>query len=221
MSTIIEPTFEIAYLLVGFVLSVLVFIKGRKKIPYLILASVGFTIIASDAMTIVPRYAGFTFDQLEYAYSVIGVGSSVISIFMSCLYLAIYILYKHIYKKKTDPLIDITIYVLAAVKVIISLIPQYGFEINHNYYFFRFLSNLPFIVVGTLTAFYAFRWTKIQDNDKLFKFLEAIFIASLISFDFILAFKDNSLPLIIIAFMFALVIFGTSLPNYQTIRKQE
>ena len=116
--------------------------------------------------------------------------------------------------------VDITIYVLAAVKVIVSLIPQYGLELNHNYYLWAFLSNLPLIFVGVLTAFFAFKWTKIQD-DKFFKIIEAIFIASLISFNFILAFKNHALPLVIMAFTIIVIICGTSLYNYQTIRKQE
>ena len=220
MSTIIEPTFEISYLLVGLLLSVLVLIKGRKQIPYLILASVGFTIIATDAMIIIPKYLGFSFTELEYVYSFIGVGKSVVSIVMSIIYLLTFGGYKHVLKKKTDPFIDITIYVLASVKIIISLIPQYGLELNHDYYLWAFLSNLPFIIVGVLTAFFAFKWTKRQD-DKLFKIIEAVFIASLLSFDFVLAFKDHTLPLVIMALMIVLVVCGTSLYNYQTIRKQE
>ena len=220
MSTIIEPTFEISYLLVGLLLSVLVLIKGRKQIPYIILASVGFTIIATDAMSIIPRYIGFSFERLERIYAFIGVGKSVISILMSCIYLLVYVGYKYILKKKTNPFVDITIYVLAAVKVIVSLIPQYGLELNHNYYLWAFLSNLPLIFVGVLTAFFAFKWTKIQD-DKFFKIIETIFIASLISFDFILAFKNHALPLVIMAITIVVMICGTSLYNYQTIRKQE
>ena len=220
MFTNFEPTFEIAYLLVGLLLSVLVLVKGRKQIPYLILASVGFTIIATDAMVIVPKYAGFTFEQLEYVYSYIGVGKSIVSILMSIIYLLTYVGYKHVLKKKTDPFIDITIYTLAAVKIIISFIPQYGLELSQNYYLWAFLNNLPFVIVGVITAFFAFKWTRMQD-DKLFKLIEAIFVASLLSYNFVLAFKDHTIPLVIMSFMVVLVICGTSLYNYQTIRKQE
>ena len=92
MNIIIEPTFEVVYALIGLFLSIFVLIKGRKKIPYIILASIGFSIVVTDAMTIIPNYLGLSFVKLENFYEILGIGKAAISITLTLLYLSIYIL---------------------------------------------------------------------------------------------------------------------------------
>ena len=94
MNIIIEPTFEVVYALIGLFLSIFVLIKGRKKIPYIILASIGFSIVVTDSMTIIPNYLGLSFVKLENFYEILGIGKAAISITLTLLYLSIYILYK-------------------------------------------------------------------------------------------------------------------------------
>ena len=220
MNIIIEPTFEVVYALIGLFLSIFVLIKGRKKSPYIILASIGFSIVVTDSMTIIPNYLGLSFVKLENFYEILGIGKAAISITLTLLYLSIYILYKIIKRKETPILIDITLYVLAASKIIISLIPITTFEIVNNYFLISFIGNIPFIFLGLLVALYTFKWTSVAD-DELFEKLSILFAEALLSFTFVVVFNNYYIPLIITVFTGAILLFPTNFIGYQTIKKIE
>jgi len=220
MTTIIEPTFEVAYAIIGLFLSIFVLIKGRKRIPYIIMASIGFSIVLTDSMVIIPKYLGLSFLELENFHKTLGMGSAAMSITLSLIYVAIYALYKIIKNKNTPAIIDITVIVLAASKVIISIASVYGFELIENYYLVSFLSNIPLIGLGFISAFYTLKWTS-KTDDELYKKISLLFASALLSYTFVLTFKNSFIPLIIVAFGSVVLLFFPKFIGLNTIVKQE
>ena len=219
MYQFVEPTFEIAYLAVGLIISIYVLIKSRKRIPYLLLGSMGLTLVVCDAMVIIPKMIGDWCFDLQDIYNYVGVGRSAITIVMTTLFVLIYFFYRKVKSKEVNPVMDWFVSVLAVIRIVMTLIPISDIRLAGNYerYFFR---NIPFIVMSSTVVFYSYKWTK-TDMDYLFEGIEASFIAMLAFFAVSHSFNTTNNFMFIFLFPVVLGIVAISLIKFRFIRKRE
>ena len=219
MYQFVEPTFEIAYLAVGLIISIYVLIKSRKRIPYLLLGSMGLTLVVCDAMVIIPKMIGDWCFDLQDIYNYVGVGRSAITIVMTTLFVLIYFFYRKVKSKEVNPVMDWFVSILAVIRIVMTLIPISDIRLAGNYerYFFR---NIPFIVMSSTVVFYSYKWTK-TDMDYLFKGIEAAFIAMLAFFAVSHSFNTTNNFMFIFLFPVVLGIVAISLIKFRFIRKRE
>ena len=55
MQKIMEPAFEIAYLLVGLAISIFILVKSKKRVPYVLFGVMGLVLVFGDSFHLIPR----------------------------------------------------------------------------------------------------------------------------------------------------------------------
>ena len=219
MYQFVEPTFEIAYLAAGLIISIFVLIKSRKRIPYLLLGSMGLTLVICDAMVIIPKMIGDWCFDLQDIYNYVGIGRTAITITMTTLFVLIYFFYRHVKSKEVNPIMDWIVSVLAAIRIGMTLIPISDIQLSGNYEQY-FLRNIPFIALSSIVVIYSYKWTK-TDMDYFFEGIEAAFIAMLTLFAVSHSFKTSNNFMLISLFPILTGIVTISLIKFRFIRKKE
>ena len=220
MYSLMEPSFEIAYLLLGLILSIYVIIKGRNRVPFLLLAGAGLTIVITDSLTIIPNLLGYSFQRFENLYRLMGVGQNIISITTITIYVAVYVLYRIVYKDKINPVIDWFIYGLSITRIVLAIIPVEGIQLSQNYYLLSVFENIPVLGLGIAISFISFKFTSFEDAYEIREFKKLFFENVLVFSSFVL-FVDKIIPLIITALVVIFEISFSSFIGYRYIKKLE
>ncbi len=220
MYSLMEPSFEIAYLLLGLILSIYVIIKGRNRVPFLLLAGAGLTIVITDSLTIIPNLLGYSFQRFENLYHLMGVGQNIISITTITIYVAVYVLYRIVYKDKINPIIDWFIYGLSITRIALSIIPVEGIQLSQNYYLLSVLENIPVLGLGIAISFVSFKFASFKDKYEIREF-ERLFFESVFVFSSFALFVNRIIPLIITALAVIFEISFSSFIGYRYIKKLE
>lgn len=218
MAQFVEPTFLIAYLATGLIISIFVLIKAKKRIPYLLLGSMGLTLVICDAMVIIPKMIGDWCFALQDIYNYMGIGRTAITILMTTLFVLIYFFYRKVKSKEVNPIMDWFVSVLAVIRIVITLIPVSDIRLTGNYEEY-FLRNIPFIALSSIVVFYSYKWTK-HDIDYFFEAIEMAFIAMLTFFAVSHSF-NTSYPVIISLFPIFIGIVAISFIKFRFIHKRE
>lgn len=180
MQKIMEPAFEIAYLLAGLIISIVILAKSKKRIPYALFGVMGLVLVFGDAFHLVPRMAnswGIGGPDID-AY--LGIGKLITSITMTVFYVLLYWFFKLRYGKKTPICMDICLYALALVRVVLCLLPQNEWTNPNAPYLWGIYRNTPFFVMGIMMVILCFLWAK-GFGDKPFRFA---YLAIALSFVF-------------------------------------
>ena len=220
MYSLMEPSFEIAYLLLGLILSIYVIIRGRNRVPFLLLAGAGLTIVITDSLTIIPNLLGYSFQRFENLYRLMSVGQNIISITTITIYVAVYVLYRIVYKDKINPVIDWFIYGLSITRIVLAIIPVEGIQLSQNYYLLSVLENIPVLGLGIAISFISFKFTSFEDAYEIREFKKLFFENVLVFSSFVL-FVDKIIPLIITALAVIFEISFSSFIGYRYIKKLE
>ena len=169
MKEIMEPAVEISYLVIGLFFSTFILIKSKKRIPYIVFAVMGFTLIIGDAAHLVPRMLDSWNIPVTDIYAMLGIGKAITSITMTIFYVLLYWFYKLKYNKKNTLYLDVMIYALAVARIILCLLPQNEWTSQAAPYFWGLYRNIPFVILGFLMVLLSYRWTK-QYDDIYFKY---------------------------------------------------
>lgn len=119
MQKVMEPLFEIVYLLAGLVISAIILAKSNKRPQFVVFGVMGLLLVFGDAFHLVPRMLNAWQVGGENIVAYLGIGKLVTSITMTVFYLLLFWFFKLRYGKKTPIALDVTLYVLAAVRIIL------------------------------------------------------------------------------------------------------
>ncbi len=167
MQKIMEPAFEILYLVVGLVISILVLVRAKKRLPFILFGIMGLTLVFGDSFHLVPRILDFWSLGGENIVAYLGIGKLVTSISMTVFYVILYWFFKLRYDKKTPLALDICVYALAAVRIVLCALPMNEWTSADAPYLWGIWRNIPFFVLGALMVVLTFKWAK-ENGDKRF-----------------------------------------------------
>ena len=142
-----ESAFDIVYLLFAIVIGIGI-LRGRKDRIGALMGSAALILGVGDAFHLIPRVINY-FGSGDYT-AYLGFGKLVTSITMTVFYLLMYRLWLRVYEEKEDRKLTITIYILAAVRVLLCLLPQNGWLRNDGSVLWGVLRNIPFVALGEI-----------------------------------------------------------------------
>jgi hypothetical protein len=180
MQKIMEPTFEILYLIAGLAISIYILIKSKKKVPYILFGIMGLVLVFGDSFHLIPRIINSWELGGDNIYAYLGIGKLVTSITMTIFYIILYWFFKIRYQKKTPLYLDISLYLLAVVRIVLCLLPMNDWTNKDAPYLWGVYRNIPFVIMGIMMVIISLLWAK-QNNDKEFKYA---YIAISLSFVF-------------------------------------
>ena len=184
MQAIMEPIFDILYLITVSTIGIYMIVKGKQNKQYLLFGIMAVVLGFGDAFHLIPRVMALTTENgFEVYASALGIGKFITSITMTGFYVILYFIWRIRYNVKGKHYIT-AIYVLAGVfRIICCFFFTENDWINNCKncpMMWTLLRNIPFIIVGvmiiTLFAVSAFK-----HKDKNYY---CMFITIILSFGF-------------------------------------
>ena len=172
-----ESTFDILYLIFAILSGIVILIKHRNKNDVL-MGTAALVLGLGDSFHLVPRVLNYFIDKDFTWY--LGFGKLVTSITMTIFYILVFLLYKSVYNKddKSTKTVGITIYILAALRIVLCLAPGNNWFTGEGSMLWGTLRNLPFIVIGGIVVYLYF---KVRKEDK---YLGRLWLYTTLSFLF-------------------------------------
>ncbi len=166
MQAIMEPIFEIPYLIGVVALGILTLRLSGGRRQFTIFGVMAIVLGCGDAFHLVPRMYALLTDGLANHVPALGFGKLVTSITMTVFYVLLYHVWQARYKQKTAAL-TVVVYALAAARVALCLFPQNDWLSADAPLSWGIYRNLPFVALGLLIIFLYFRAAR-QHIDRAF-----------------------------------------------------
>lgn len=142
-----ESSFDIIYLLFAITSGIYLLVRSKTAAGRL-MGLAAFILGAGDAFHLVPRVLNYFVDG-DFSFW-LGTGKLVTSITMTVFYVLLYHLHCLLYNQKHGKMISISVYALAAARIIICLFPQNGWFSNGTNLFWAIFRNVPFAILGAI-----------------------------------------------------------------------
>ena len=160
-----ESTFDIVYLIFAFVMGVMILTRRRDAIGRL-MGCATLALGGGDAFHLIPRVLNY-FVNADFTRW-LGMGKLVTSVTMTVFYVLMYFLWLQTYEKEENKAISAAVYTLAAVRILLCLLPQNGWLQNDSPLLWSILRNLPFVALGGIIVVLFFQT---RNENKLFRFV--------------------------------------------------
>lgn len=168
-----ESSFDIIYLLFAITSGFYLLMRSKNAAGRL-MGLAAFILGAGDAFHLVPRVLNYFVDG-DFSFW-LGTGKLVTSITMTVFYVLLYHLHCLLYNKNHGKIIAISVYALAAARIIICLFPQNGWFSNETNLFWAIFRNVPFALLGVLIVVIYFQTRgKIRELSRIWLYVTLSF----------------------------------------------
>ncbi len=168
MQKIMEPVFEIPYLIGVVTIGLIMLRKSNGVRQYTLYGIMAVILGCGDAFHLIPRMYSLLTDGLENHPASLGFGKMVTSITMTVFYVLLFHIFLLRYGKKKNTILTAGAYTLAAVRILLCLLPQNNWLENDSPLEWGIYRNIPFIILGILIIILFFKESK---TDKAFRFM--------------------------------------------------
>lgn len=179
MQAIMEPIFEIAYLICVITLGILILCKSNGQTQFKLFGVMAVILGCGDAFHLIPRIYSTWTNTMASNTAALGFGKAVTSITMTVFYVILYHVWQKRYEKK-DTALTASVYALAIVRVALCLFPQNMWLSADAPLSWGIYRNIPFALLGLLIIVLYFDEAQ-KSKDKAFSFM---WLAIVLSFAF-------------------------------------
>lgn len=180
MQAIMEPIFEVAYLITILTLGLIMVFKSKGNNGRRLFGIMALVLGCGDAFHLVPRMIGLITDTMDMRVASLGFGTLVTSITMTVFYVLLYHYWCGRYKKPVKSMLTVCVYALAILRVALCLFPQNEWLSANSPVAWGIYRNIPFAILGAIIVMIFYREAR-KTNDKSFRFA---WLAVLLSFLF-------------------------------------
>lgn len=168
MQAIFETIFDIVYLSTCVILGVRMIKKSNGNKEHKLFGIMSITLGLGDAFHLVPRAIALNTTGLESFVVPLGIGKFITSITMTILYILLYYVWRLRYKVEGKNTLTLSIYALAAIRILLVLMPQNAWTSLNPPLLWGILRNIPFAIMGIVIIVLFYRSAK-EHQDKAFK----------------------------------------------------
>lgn len=168
MQAIMETIFDIAYLVTVLTLGILLIMKSEKGTLTKKFGVMAVVLGGGDAFHLVPRMIALWTNGMEANAAALGVGKLVTSITMTAFYVILYYIWRERYHVTDRNRFTVAIWVLAALRVLLCLLPQNQWLSYQQPLLFGVLRNIPFALMGILIIV-LFATEAAESGDRIFR----------------------------------------------------
>jgi len=177
MQAIIESLFDVIYLTTVVTLGIIMIKNAKGNKQYLLFGIMAVVLGLGDSFHLVPRMIALNTTGLEDYTVSLGIGKFITSITMTVFYIILYYVWRMRYKIQGMRTTTLTVYALAAIRILISLFPQNGWTSADSPLSWAIYRNIPFALMGILIIYLFYKSTK-EHKDTSFKFMSLTIVLS-------------------------------------------
>jgi hypothetical protein len=196
MQAIMEPIFEIPYLIGVVVIGILTIRKASGNGQFVLFGAMAIVLGCGDAFHLVPRmwalFSTGTTSLPEFAPA-LGFGKLVTSITMTIFYVMLYLVWQLRYQKRSN-LLTATVCILAASRVVLCLQPQNDWLSADAPLSWGIYRNIPFVIMGLVIIILYFQQVR-KTGDRAFRFMWLAIALSFLFYIPVVLFAD-AIPMI-------------------------
>lgn len=177
MQAFVETVFDAVYLISVITIGVLM-IRGSKGNEQFRLFGVMAVVLGlGDAFHLVPRAIALCTTGLENYTVFLGLGKWITSVTMTIFYILLYHVWRKRYQITGETGITAMVYVLAAVRILLCMMPQNQWLSKESSFAWGIYRNIPFALLGLLMIVLFYKSAK-KHNDHPFHWMWLTIILS-------------------------------------------
>lgn len=166
MQAIMEPIFHVVYLTTVITLGIKMLTKSKDNEYFKLFGAMSVILGLGDSFHLIPRIYALLTTGLENHAPALGFCKFVTSITMTIFYLILYKIWKKRFDIKDSKKLDLTMYVLAAVRIILCFFPQNDWFVNNPPVSWGIYRNIPFAIMGIIMIYLLYSYgAKNKDRD--------------------------------------------------------
>lgn len=169
MQAIFETAFDSIYLVSVITLGIIIVKGSRGNRQFSLFGIMAIVLGAGDAFHLVPRAVALCTTGLESYTAALGFGKLVTSITMTVFYVILYHIWLLRYGKK-ERLLTASVYAIAAIRIILCLMPQNDWLSAAPPLSWGIYRNIPFIILGIMMIVLFYREAKVN-SDRSFRWM--------------------------------------------------
>ena len=171
-----ESFFDILYLLFAIILGIRMLKLASKDSNGKLMGTAVLILGLGDAFHLVPRVLNYFVDSDFTA--ALGVGKLVTSVTMTVFYIFVFWIWQKLYDMKGSTVkTGKIIYVLAAVRIILCLLPQNHWFTNEGSVTWGIIRNVPFVLIGAIIVYlYYIKKDKIRSMKNIWLLVTLSFL---------------------------------------------
>lgn len=170
MQAIAETLFDVVYLVSVVTIGILMIKKCKGNMQYKLFGIMAVTLGVGDSFHLVPRAIALCTTGLDNYTVPLGVGKLITSITMTVFYILLYYVWRLRYHIEGKQNLTWTVYLLAAVRVILCLFPQNRWTSAEAPLSWGIYRNIPFALLGLIVIIIFYKSAK-ENQDHAFRFM--------------------------------------------------
>lgn len=170
MQAIMETLFDVVYLATVVILGILMIKQAKGNAQYRLFGIMAVVLGAGDSFHLVPRALALNTTGLASYAAALGIGKLITSITMTAFYVILYYVWRKRYKVEGKNALTLTIYLLAAIRVVLCLFPQNAWTSINAPLSWGIYRNIPFALMGIIMIVLFYQSVQAQ-KDSAFRFM--------------------------------------------------
>ena len=170
MQALIETLFDAVYLVSVITIGILMIRGSKGNKQFRLFGLMAVVLGAGDSFHLIPRALALCTTGLENYTVPLGLGKWITSVTMTLFYVLLYYVWRQRYQIKDKGILTAAVYALAAVRVVLCMMPQNQWLSANAPLSWGIYRNIPFALMGLLIIVLFYRSAK-ENNDASFRWM--------------------------------------------------
>ena len=167
MQAIVETLFDICYLVTVLTVGIRMIRGAKGSRQFELFGWMAVVLGAGDSFHLVPRALALCTTGLDSFAFQLGLGKWITSVTMTVFYVLLYYVWRERYEIEGQKSLTVAVYALAAIRVILCMMPQNQWLTDRSPLIWGICRNIPFALLGILVIVLFYRSAK-ERSDKAF-----------------------------------------------------
>ena len=189
MQAVFETLFDAVYLVTVIALGILMIRGSKGRRQYLLFGAMAVTLGCGDAFHLIPRAVALCTTGLANYTAALGVGKLITSVTMTAFYVLLYYVWRSRYQVEGRRALTAAVWVLAAIRVLLCLMPQNAWISPDAPLIWGVYRNIPFAILGAVIVVLFCRSAK-EKQDTDFRHLWLTLVLSFACYIPVVLFAD-------------------------------
>lgn len=167
MQAIVETLFDTCYLVTVLTVGIRMIRGAKGSRQFELFGWMAVVLGAGDSFHLVPRAIALCTTGLDSFAFQLGLGKWITSVTMTVFYVLLYYVWRERYEVEGQKSLTVAVYALAAIRVILCMMPQNQWLTDRSPLIWGICRNIPFALLGVLVIVLFYRSAK-ERGDKAF-----------------------------------------------------